>query len=183
MIPFHFTDARMVPDENEEFWLCLKVEDIITAHRFVATKKDKRYVAEIKEWRQKRSLDANAYCWLLIGKLAAKLSMPEAPVTPEQVYRREIRDVGDNYEVLCIKNKGLKRFKENWTSKGIGWLVDEIGPSRFKGFTNVRAFYGSSTYDRAQMHRLIQNIVQSCKEQGIETLTPEELARMTEEWK
>jgi len=47
----------------------------------------------------------------------------------------------------------------------------------------VRNFYGSSAYDKAQMSRLINNIVQDCKAQCIETLTPAELARLTEEWK
>lgn len=33
--------------------------------------KDKQF--EIKEYRQKRSLDSNAYCWVLLGKLQDKL--------------------------------------------------------------------------------------------------------------
>lgn len=44
-------------------------------------------------------------------------------------------------------------------------------------------YYGSSVYDKAQMARLIDIVVDECKEQGIETMTPEELARLTEEWK
>lgn len=39
-------------------------------------------------------------------------------------------------------------------------------------------YYGSSTYDGAQMARLIDNIVQDCKAVGIETMTPDELARL-----
>ena len=43
---------------------------------------------------------------------------------------------------------------------------------------NVVFSYGSSTYDTAQMSRLIDNIVQDCKAVGIETLTPSELAKL-----
>lgn len=42
--------------------------------------------------------------------------------------------------------------------------------------------HGSSTYDTAQMSRLIDLIVQDCREQGIETLPPDKLAGMMEEW-
>ena len=173
-----FTEADLHPDENGDFWLTLKVEDPITARRFVAAKKDKKYVADVKEWREKRSLDANAYCWQLLGKLSGKLGLP-----PEEIYRHAIRDVGDNYEVMPVRNDALERWKAIWQANGLGWLCETIGPSKLEGFTNCRNFYGSSVYDRAQMGRLIEIIVQECKEQGIETLSERELSLLTEEWK
>ncbi len=35
----------------------------------------KKYTVTIKEFRKKRSLDANAYAWVLMNKLADKLNM------------------------------------------------------------------------------------------------------------
>ena len=116
--------------------------------------------------------------WVLVGKLSGKLGLP-----PEEIYRAAIRDVGDNYEVMPVRNDALERWKAIWQSNGLGWLCEEIGPSKLSGYTNVRNFYGSSAYDKAQMSRLIDNIVQDCKAQCIETLTPAELARLTEEWR
>ena len=55
-------------------------------------------------------------------------------------------------------------------------------PSKLPGCVNVILYYGSSTYDTAQMSRLINLAVQDCKEQGIETMTPQELAAMMEGW-
>lgn len=170
-------DAAKVIVDGETAYLCIAIP-YRDAKRFCGEMKPKKYVAEIKEYREKRSLDANAYCWVLIGKLSAKLG-----VTPEQIYREAIRDVGDNYEVTPIRNDALDRWKEIWASNGIGWLCDEIGPSKIDGYTNVRNFYGSSAYDKSQMHRLIQIIVDECKTQGIDTLTPKELAALMEEWK
>ena len=46
----------------------------------------------------------------------------------------------------------------------------------------IRAYYGSSRYNTRQMSRLIDSIVQDCKDLGIETLPPEKLAAMKEEW-
>ena len=172
-----FTGARWSQDDSG-FWISLKVENPFEARRFLATKKEKKYVADIKEYRERRSLDANAYMWVLVGKLSGKLGLP-----PEEIYRAAIRDVGDNYEVMPVRNDALERWKVIWQSNGLGWLCEEIGPSKLAGYTNVRNFYGSSAYDKSQMSRLIDNIVQDCKAQGIETLTPEELARLTEEWR
>jgi hypothetical protein len=172
-----FTGAHWSQDDSG-FWLSLKVENPFEARRFLATKKEKKYVADIKEYRERRSLDANAYMWVLVGKLSGKLGLP-----PEEIYRAAIRDVGDNYEVMPVRNDALERWKAIWQSNGLGWLCEEIGPSKLDGYTNVRNFYGSSAYDKAQMSRLINNIVQDCKAQCIETLTPAELARLTEEWK
>lgn len=172
-----FTGARWSQDDSG-FWISLKVENPFEARRFLATKKEKKYVADIKEYRERRSLDANAYMWVLVGKLSGKLGLP-----PEEVYRAAIRDVGDNYEVMPVRNDALERWKIIWQSNGLGWLCEEIGPSKLDGYTNVRNFYGSSAYDKAQMSRLINNIVQDCKAQDIETLTPAELARLTEEWR
>ena len=172
-----FTAARWQQDDSG-FWISLKVENPFEARRFLATKKEKKYVADIKEYRERRSLDANAYMWVLVGKLSGKLGLP-----PEEIYREAIRDVGDNYEVMPVRNDALERWKAIWQSNGLGWLCEEIGPSKLDGYTNVRNFYGSSAYDKAQMSRLIDNIVQDCKVQCIETLTPAELARLTEEWR
>lgn len=175
-----FEIAKVIVDGENSF-LCLGIP-YREAKKFVAEMKPRKYVAEIKEYREKRSLDANAYCWVLIGKLAAKLSTDRAPVTPEMVYREAIRDVGDNYEVMPIRNEALERWKMIWQSNGIGWICEEIGPSKIPDYTNVRSFYGSSVYDKSQMSRLINIVVEDCKAQGIETLTPDELARMTEGW-
>ena len=172
-----FTGAHWSQDDSG-FWLSLKVENPFEARRFLAKKKEKKYVADIKEYRERRSLDANAYMWVLVGKLSGKLGRP-----PEEIYRAAIRDVGDNYEVMPVRNDALERWKTIWQSNGLGWLCEEIGPSKLDGYTNVRNFYGSSAYDKAQMSRLIDNIVQDCKAQCIETLTPAELARLTEEWR
>lgn len=48
--------------------------------------------------------------------------------------------------------------------------------------SEVTAYYGSSTYDTAQMSRLIDLIVQDCMSVGIEVRDPEDVASMLEAW-
>lgn len=51
-------------------------------------------------------------------------------------------------------------------------------PSKIEGCTNVILYDGSSTYDTAQMSRFVNMVVDECKIQGIETMTPEELCKL-----
>lgn len=135
---------------------------------------DKDLTLKLSEWRNSRSKEANAYFWELCGKLAAKLHR-----SPTEIYREIIKDVGGNYDVLCLQNKAVESFIKKWKSHGLGWVCDTTA-SKLKGCTTIIAYYGSSTYDTAQMSRLIELIIAECKSQGIETATPEELSLLME---
>ncbi len=132
----------------------------------------KTYTVTIKEKKDKRSREANAYAWALLDKLAEKTH-----IAKEDIYRDLIKNIGGNSEIVCVQNKAVERLCEGWKNNGIGWASDTL-PSKIEGCTNVILYYGSSTYDSTQMHRLIELIVQECKQQDIETLTPEELERL-----
>jgi hypothetical protein len=125
---------------------------------------------------KKRSLDSNAYFWILVDKLSQRLNLPK-----EEIYRNAIRNIGGVSEIVCVQNKAVEKLCQGWQKMGIGWQTDTM-PSKIDGCTNVILYYGSSTYDQKQMTSLIDNIVQDCKAVGIETLTPTELARLTEGW-
>lgn len=139
---------------------------------------DKDYELTVDVVKQKRSDDANRYFWVLVGKLSAKIG-----ISPEEIYRTFIKDVGGNYEVVPIRDDAVETWIKNWRGKGIGWQCDVIGESKLRGYTNVICYYGSSFYDTAQMSRLINLCVDACKEQGIETMTPAELERLMESYK
>lgn len=128
----------------------------------------------LQKVKKRRSLDANAYCWVLIGKLAEKLRM-----SPREVYREAIKDVPEASTVVCVTNEAVGKLMQSWVDKGIGWQA-ELFPSRLPGCTNVMLWYGSSVYDSAQMSALIDRIVEECKTQNIETQTPDEILRLKE---
>lgn len=158
-------------------WLMLKVDSKEAAQFCDEMKQGEMYSAELKKHRNRRSLDANAYFWVLCGKLAAKLGLPK-----DEVYRSLIKDVGDNYVIVPIKNEAADKWIDNWQSKGLGWVCDILGESKLDGYTNVMSYYGSSTYDTKQMSTLINLIVDECKLQEIETMTPQELSLLLEAW-
>lgn len=137
---------------------------------------DKKYVIEIKQYRKQRSLDANAYCWVLIGKLAEKTGYKKS-----DIYRNAIREIGGNSETVCVQDKAVDKLCRGWEHNGEGWQT-ETSQSKLDGCTNVTLYYGSSVYDTAQMSRLIDSIVEDCRAIGIETMTPNELEALKEAW-
>lgn len=158
-------------------WLMVKPEreDLGKVMNMVRNRKNMRYDLEVKEHRKKRSLDANAYAWVLIGKLADKQR-----ITPLEVYRQAIQNVGGNYEILPIRVDAAEHFRRIWEAKGLGWPCVDMGRSKLSGYRNMMAFYGSSTYDTRQMSQFIDNLVQDCKALDIETLSPEKLSLLME---
>lgn len=136
----------------------------------------KQYRLEIKEHRNKRSLDANAYFWVLAHKLA---EITEIPVS--DVYRNSIREIGGVSEHYCGKPEAIDRLCAAWRSRGLGWMA-ETYDSKLPGMVNATLYYGSSTYDTKQMSRLIDNVVQDCQGLGIETKPPAHIAAMMEAW-
>lgn len=170
-----FERAKVIVD-GEDAFLCLHIP-YRDARKFVGEMKPKKYVAEIKEWRARRSLDANAYFWVLLDKLAEVTGEPKT-----ELYRSYVREIGGNNYVVCAKDEVVDFLRKGWEREGLGWITDTL-PSKLEGCTKVIFYYGSSTYDTHQMSRLIEMAVADCKEQGIETLTPAELARLTSEWK
>ena len=137
--------------------------------------KDKEIDIDIKAHRNKRSLDANGYAWVLIDKIAARMHIDKV-----EVYREAIKNIGGVSETVCVQDKAVDRLRQGWEQNGIGWQTDTM-PSKLKGCTNVILYYGSSTYDTQQMSLLIDHIVQDAKALGIETMTPAELEALTKQ--
>ena len=146
--------------------------------------KDEILDLEITTHRNRRSLDANAYCWVLLDKLAVELSKNGPAISPEEIYRELIRDVGGNSKILPIKQEAIEEWRRIWSGGRIGWICEDMGECRnLPGYHNIRGYYGSSVYDTAQMSRLIDLIIQESRQVGnIETKTPQELALLKEEW-
>lgn len=138
----------------------------------------KDFEVEVREKKPKRSLDANAYLWVLCTKIAAHRDIY---LSKDEIYQKAIKDYGvaiiepirDDLadDVIRLHSKG-----------GLGNSAEIIGKSKLAGYTNICFTYGSSQYDSAQMSHLIDGVVADAKELGIETLTPLELAQLKEAW-
>jgi hypothetical protein len=132
---------------------------------------------EISKQKKKRSLDSNSYLWTLCQKIAEVIHS-----TKELVYQKFIRDVGQ-FEIVPIKNEAVERWIEVWNGKGLGWFAEVMEDSKLPGYKKVISYYGSSVYDQKEMSVLLDEVVRECKEMNIETLPPDEIKALKENWK
>lgn len=128
---------------------------------------------EIKKYRARRSLDANAYAWVLMSKLADVLHSSK-----EEVYEEMLQKYGtlyedeDGYITITVKSTvAVDKLEGHWLRL------------RSNGdYTGYAMIKGTSEYDTAEMSRFIDGIVSECKDQGIQTITPDEIEEMKQKW-
>lgn len=137
---------------------------------------NKDVTIDIKQFHNKRSLDANAYCWVLIGKISEKTGVKKS-----EVYRHAIKEIGGVYDVICVQNKAVDRLRDGWEKNGLGWQSDVL-KSQIPDCTNVVLYYGSSVYDSRQMAQLISSLVQDAEALGIPTISDEEAVKLLGKW-
>ena len=77
---------------------------------------EERLSIKIGKFAKKRSLYANAYAWVLIGRLAEKLNIPKT-----DIYRSAIKEIGGNSDTVCIQDKAVQSLRDGWERNGIGW--------------------------------------------------------------
>lgn len=142
-------------------------------------KNENKLCIELKKWRQKRSLDANSYCWTLCDKIAKELCKDGTIVTKEDVYKDAILQIG-TFEPFIVQEKTYINFKRIWEKQGLGFLVQEV--SKKDKCIKVNCYYGSSTYNTKEMSLLIECIVELAKTLNIETKPQNEIDSLLKEW-
>ena len=120
---------------------------------------------EIKEFKEKRSLNQNSYYWQLINKLSFKIRIPS-----EEIHIELLRKFSTRYEIL-VPNKTKLR--------GISYY-DKLSSIK-KGnaiFDTYRVYTPSHELNTIEMGLLLDGLIEECRTQGIETMTPDEIAKM-----
>ena len=142
---------------------------------------------EIKPYKRKRSLDANAYYWVLLTKLAKILRTSNDELhnillskygVMEMVSGRTVK------EVLPDTDEANKRAAE--------YQAYHLRPTSDVRLGNDGLMYrtyimmrGSSTYDTAEMSRLIEGLIGECQDIGMagqEIASPEERRILKEKY-
>ena len=178
MESIRYTKAAVAMDDGGT-WLKLLVfpADAQKARKSVLKMRECVYLADLKEWREKRSLDANGYFWKLLDGLSHALGEPK-----EELYLQYVKECGP-FKDFTLTEEEAGTFRTAWSMLGTGWPTEQVDYAEDGDRVVIRAYYGSSTYNTKQMSRLIDSVVADCKAVGVETLPPEKLALMKEEWK
>lgn len=133
-------------------------------------KQDKTKLYEVKEYKEKRSLNANNYAWKLITEIANVMRLSK-----EEVYIEMLKLYGQSEMVSVLADIDVSKYFKYYSEAGESILNG-------KKFKHYKVYMGSSEMDTKQMSILIDGIVQEAKQLDIETMTPEQLSRLKEEW-
>lgn len=158
--------------DGKIMFMC-EVEEIPSDEVFDKFLHEPKLEISIEKWRNKRSINANAYFWQLCDKMAKKTGFDRWTM-----YLIQLRKYGKFFDVSVI-NRAIPMLKKTYRYTE----VIEEGEMNNEPASVVRCFVGSSQYDTEEMSDLINGTVEDAKEWGIETMTPNEIRRMLAAWK
>ena len=138
---------------------------------------------KIDKYREKRSLSANNYSWKLTDQLAETMLFQGLKLSKDEMHAEMIFRYGQPY----LDNDGNPLIWSTASEVPVTEFYQyakKIGESELNGktYNHYRIYRGSHTYDTKEMSLFITGICEECKEQGIPTETPEEIAKMKSLW-
>jgi hypothetical protein len=125
---------------------------------------------KIDRYKEKRSLNANNYAWKLITEIGNATRQSK-----EDVYFLMLKRYGQSEMVSVVASVPVQHYFKHY---------EEAGESTLKGklFKHYRVYKGSSEFDTKEMSIFIDGIVSEAKELGIQTDTPDQIAKMKALW-
>lgn len=158
-------------------WLSGKWEITFTTEEnitgYIDKIKDKLLRITVKQYREKRSLDSNAYAWVLMQKIAEAVQSDKW-----SVYLVMLEKYSRAFTHVIVRPDVVPRFEAEWRT------VRNLGEITVNGQTGIQLqlYFGSSTFDTKEMSVFIDGLVEECRQLEIETLPPNEIERMKREW-
>ena len=148
----------------------MEMNEYTPAVRMVDELHDKVLTVKIDEYREKRSLNANNYAWKLITEIGNKIRQGK-----DEIYLMMLKRYGQSDMVSVVADVPVKHYFKYY---------EEAGESTLNGklFKHYRVYKGSSEFSTLEMSIFIDGIVSEAKDLGIQTDTPERIARMKDLW-
>lgn len=140
---------------------------------------DKELRLTAKRWREKRSIDANSYYWQLISQLARKLKISTARCHNIMLRRSGVPELIDGLTVYILLPDTDKA--EEQALESAAYHLSPTSKTDWNKDGRVRSYMllkPSHEMDSEEFSGLVSNLAEECKEQGIETMTPDEIAHM-----
>lgn len=149
----------------------LSVNEVNDFKQLVDDLKDKEKLSiDIKQHREKRSLNANNYAWKLITEIANVLR-----ASKDDLYLLMLKRYGQSEIISVLSHIPIDNYVK---------YFEEAGESTLNGklFKHYRVYKGSSEFDSREMAIFIDGIISEAKELGIQTETPNQIAEMKARW-
>lgn len=125
---------------------------------------------KIDKYREKRSLNANAYAWKLLTEIANVVRSSK-----DEVYLEMLKRYGQSEIISVLAHIPIGEYVK---------YCEEAGESKLNGklFKHYKVYKGSSEFDSREMSIFLDGVVSEAKEMGIQVETPEQIARLKAIW-
>lgn len=126
---------------------------------------------KIDRYREKRSLNANNYAWKIMTEIGNVLR-----TSKDEVYLEMLKRYGQSEIISVLAHIPIGEYVK---------YCEEAGESTLNGklFKHYKVYKGSSEFDTREMSIFIDGVVSEAKEMGIQTMTPDEVARLKSLWR
>lgn len=167
---------------NGGFLLQLSVDTIPSGAERLREEND--LAITLTKWRERRSLTANAYYWVIVGKIAEYADTSQAVIHNLLLRRYGVLDTIDG-ETLTVFVPDTPEAEEQAAQDELRHMRPtshvKYGQDG-RGWRAYKLVKGSSKYDTKEFSVLLEGAISEAKEMGLETLPPEEIARMEAEY-
>lgn len=133
----------------------------------------KDYELTIQEKKHKRTLTANAYYQVLLDKLSKVVGTSREELHEQLLIRYGSTATKDDIPILFTLRADIN---PHLVSKYVA--IVKTKEIKGKMFAVYRVLKGSSEMDSKEFNHLLEGLISECQEVGIETMTPEEIARL-----
>lgn len=187
-LKFKANSPKLLVDTNGDGQavFAIKREDVGEARGvFKQISKDEKWAKvdltiDIKKYSCKRSLDANAYFHVLVGKIANVLTLRSEDVKVQMVLDYGTPETDEFGKMVGFK---LPVGQEQFLRQQCPYIKNFGEEKGKKGVLNYWILYKrTSDLTSAEMAKLINGVVEECKQLDIETRTPNEIAEMVSMW-
>lgn len=134
---------------------------------------DKEKTWDLKEHKEKRSLDANGMLWACLQDIATAVKSDKW-----SIYLQMLKRYG-KFDYVIVKEKAVEAMKKQWRE------LEEVGEIDIHGQKAVQllCYYGSSTYDKKEFSVLLDGVISEMKEIGITPPPDRQTKELLEKWK
>lgn len=131
--------------------------------------KDTIYDIKIEKHRNKRSLDANSYSWVLQTEIANALR-----ISKEEVHFDMLKNYGQRDYMSMLSKVDINDYYTYYEEMG---SYEKNG----KEFKRYMVYKGTHNYDSKEMSIFIDGVVQEARNLGIETLEDTKINELIKE--
>lgn len=155
--------SDVVKNSKGDVIVSFAIENYTTRDVLDNLKEQETYSIEIKQWKDKRTLDQNSLLWKLISEIDKKINGIATPDSEMSIYISALLKAGAKYTTMVVDKKAEMMLREKF--RAVQFLHNF---AKDENYGVYRVYYGSSKMTKEEFALLMDAIKQIGYECGVE---------------